>query len=234
MTPFGPRWPTMALAVILPMLGQGVFAQGPANPADTGAAAAPQDAGAVPATSPPSPQASPAPPPSATPGPSATPAPSAPPAAAEPGEWHTVTGPEKSFTAELPAAPKYTATQMKTGTGSLYIVHQYLLEQGEVAFIVQAATYPEDINVANPRTNLQGGLDNLAKSMEGAKWANVDWVSHQGLTASDAVGARSGHAIRSFSVMKGRQVFTLIYAGAPGTARSAEVDRFIGSLRVGQ
>ena len=127
-----------------------------------------------------------------------------------------MTGPERSFTADMPAAPKYTTTQMKTGTGSLYTVHQYLLEQGDVAYIVQAATYPEDINVSNPRTNLQGGLDNLAKSMEGAKWASVDWVTHQGLTATDAVGARSGHAIRSFSVMKGRQVFTLIYAGAPG------------------
>jgi hypothetical protein len=144
-----------------------------------------------------------------------------------------VTGPEKSFTAELPAAPKYTTTEMKTGTGSLYTVHQYLLEQGDVAFIVQAATYPEDINVSNPRTNLQGGLDNLAKSMEGAKWSSVDWVTLQGLTATDTVGLRGGHAIRSFSVMKGRQVFTLIYAGAPGTARSADVNRFVASLRIG-
>jgi len=146
--------------------------------------------------------------------------------------WHTVTGPEKSFTAELPAPPTYTTTEMKTATGSLYTVHQYLLEQGDVAYIVQTATYPEDINVSNPRTNLQGGLDNLAKSMEGARWISVDWVFHQGLTASDAVGTRSGHAIRSFSVMKGRQVFTLIYAGEPGTARSADVNRFVASLRV--
>ena len=146
--------------------------------------------------------------------------------------WHTVTGPEMSFTADLPAPPKYTTTEVKTGTGSLYTVHQYLLEQGDAAYIVQMATYPEDINVSNPRTNLQGGLDNLAKSMEGAKWVSIDWVSHQGLTASDAVGTRSGHAIRSFSVMKGRQVFTLIYAGEPGTAHSADVNRFVASLRV--
>jgi hypothetical protein len=33
--------------------------------------------------------------------------------------------------------------------------------------------------------------------------------------------------------MKGRQVFTLIYAGAPGTARSADVNRFVASLRIG-
>jgi hypothetical protein len=216
------RWPALALAAIALMLARGAVAQAPPAPAETGATAPPAaETGAAPAPMSPPPQASPA-----------SPAPEpAPPVG--PGAWQTVTGPERSFTAELPAAPKYSATEMKTGTGSLYTVHQYLLEQGDVAYIVQAATYPEDINVSNPRTNLQGGLDNLAKSMEGAKWASVDWVSHQGLTATDAVGARSGHAIRSFSVMKGRQVFTLIYAGAPGTARSPDVNRFVGSLRVG-
>ena len=227
MTTQGPRWPTFALAAIVLALAHAAIAQAPPAPAEAGAAAAPQDAAPTPTAptpSPPPPQASEAPPP---------PAAAAPATPAEPGAWTSVTGPEKSFTAELPAAPKYTTTEMKTGTGSLYTVHQYLLEQGDVAFIVQAATYPEDINVSNPRTNLQGGLDNLAKSMEGAKWSSVDWVTLQGLTATDAVGSRGGHAIRSFSVMKGRQVFTLIYAGAPGTARSADVNRFVASLRIG-
>jgi hypothetical protein len=191
----------------------GALAQAPSPPAD---AAPASQGGALPASPPQTSQ----PPTTAA-------------APAEPAAWHTVTGPEKSFTADLPAPPRYTTTEMKTGTGSLYTVHQYLLEQDDAAYIVQTATYPEDINVANPRTNLQGGLDNLAKSMEGAKWTSVDWVSHQGLTATDAVGTRSGHAIRSFSVMKGRQVFTLIYAGGPGTARSADVNRFVASLRVG-
>jgi hypothetical protein len=148
--------------------------------------------------------------------------------------WHIMTGPEQSFTADLPAAPKYTAQQMKTGTGSLYTMHQYVLERGEVAFVVQTATYPSDINVANPRNNLQGGLDNAAKNMEGGKWASVDWVAHQGLTAVDAVGVRGGHAIRSYSVMKGRQIVTLTYAGPAGTARADDVNRFVASLRLAQ
>lgn len=156
----------------------------------------------------------------------------APDASAQAAEWFTVTGPEGAFTAELPAAPKYTSSRVTTASGSIYTVHQYLVERGEMAFIVQTAVYPDDINVANPRVNLQGGLDSLAKSMEGEKWASIDWVKHQGLTASDAVGLRNGHAIRSFSVMKGRQVFTLIYAGSPGTAKSGDVNRFVGSLRV--
>ena len=147
--------------------------------------------------------------------------------------WHTMTGPDRSFTADLPAEAKYTTTQMKTSAGSDYVMHQYLLEQGPVAYVVQTAVYPADINVSNPRANLQAGLDNAAKNMEGGKWASVGWLTHQGLTAVDATGERSSHTIRSFSVMKGRQIFTLTYAGPPGTARSADVNRFIGSLRVG-
>jgi hypothetical protein len=208
------RWLTRGLALTLPLtlvltlaltlgaVGSAARAQAPTPPADAGA-----------------------PPPLASQMPDAA-------QSGEPAAWHTLTGPQMSFTADLPAPPTYTMRDMKTGTGSLYTLHQYLLEQGEVAYIVQTATYPEDINVSNPRTNLQGGLDNLAKSMEGAKWTSVDWVTHQGFTATDAVGTRGGHAIRSFSVMKGRQVFALIYAGGPGTARSADVNRFVASLRL--
>ena len=147
--------------------------------------------------------------------------------------WHTMTGPDRSFTAELPAAPTYSTTQMKTKAGSGYVMHQYLFEQGPVAYVVQSAIYPGDVDVSNHRVNLQGGLDNAAKNMEGGKWESVGWVTHQGLTGVDAVGVRGEHAIRSFSVMKGRQIFTLTYAGTPGTARSADVNRFIASLRVG-
>lgn len=148
-------------------------------------------------------------------------------------DWHTLTGPDKSFTADMPAGPKYTATQMKTGAGTKYTMHQYLLEQGEIAFVVQSAVYPTEVNVSNPRANLQGGLDNAAKNMDGGKWASIDWTTHQGLTAVGAVGVRSGHAIRSFSVLKGRQIFTLTYAGPTGTAQSPDAEQFVGSLRVG-
>ena len=148
--------------------------------------------------------------------------------------WHTMTGPDRSFTADLPAEPKYTTTPMKTSAGSGYSMHQYLLEQGPVAYVVQTATYPTDSNVPNPRASLQVGLDNAAKNMEGGKWASVDWVTHQGLTAVDATGARGDHAIRSYSAMKGRQILTLTFVGPSGSARSADANRLVASLRIGQ
>lgn len=153
-------------------------------------------------------------------------------AAAAEDAWHTMTAVEKAFTADLPEGPKYTAVQMKSGQGVPYTMHQYLLEKGEIAYVVQTAVYPKDVNVAAPQTNLQAGLDNAAKGMEGGKWTSVDWVKHQGFAASDAIGLRSGHAIRSFSVMKGQRIVTLTYAGPPDTARSPDVERFIKSLKL--
>jgi hypothetical protein len=155
------------------------------------------------------------------------------PAAREAASWQKVTGPDQTFSADMPAAPKYTSQEMRTAAGSSYTMHQYLLEQGNVAYVAQTAIYPADVNVSNQRANLQGGLDNAAKNMEGGKWASIGWGTYQGLTSVDATGERGSHAIRSFSVMKGRQIITLTYAGPSGTARSPEAERFMTSLRIG-
>jgi hypothetical protein len=231
MTLRGPTGLALALALAASMPISTLTAQNAADPPAAADAAEKKPAAeAAPATAPATASPQESPPPAAAPVPAPTADASVPPAA--PAQWHTVAAADGSFSAELPSAPQYSTQRVATGTGSLYVIHQYLLEHGDAAFIVQTAVYPDDINVSNPRVNLQGGLDNLAKGMEGAKWVSIDWVSLQGLTAADAVGARNGHAVRSFSVMKGRQVFTLIYAGTPGTARSPDVNRFIASLRL--
>jgi hypothetical protein len=146
--------------------------------------------------------------------------------------WHTMTGPDKSLTAELPIAPRYTPTQLKSAAGALYTMHQYVAEHGEAVYVVQTAVYPRDVNLADPKASLQVGIDSAAANMEGGKWASVDWVQHQGAVAVDAVGRRGEHEVRNFSLIKGRQYFALTYAGPPGSARSADVNRFVGSLRV--
>ena len=146
--------------------------------------------------------------------------------------WQTMTSSEKSFTVELPAAPDYTTAELRTGAGAPYTMHQYVVNRGDLAYLVWSATYPAEVNVARPRDNLQGGLDNAAKGMEGGRWANIDWLTHQGHVAVDAVGVRRGKAVRSFLVLKGRQIVTLTYAGPIGSAQSADAVRFIGSLKL--
>ena len=147
--------------------------------------------------------------------------------------WHTVAGPDSSFTAEMPAAPDYSNRNVRTAAGSVYILHQYLLERGNDAYVIQTAVYPEDVKVTSPRANLQGGLDEAAKVMDGGKWASIDWGTRQGLMTVEAIGARGSNVVRTLSTMKGRQIFSLTFTGPSADVRSSDVDRFLASFRIG-
>jgi len=146
--------------------------------------------------------------------------------------WHTLTGADKSFSVELPAEPLHTASELRTGAGAPYTMHQYELDEGDFAYVVETAIYPDEVNFASPRANLQGGLDFAAKGMAGGRWASVEWLTHQGYPAVSAVGDRRGSTVRWFGVLAGRRIIILTYAGPPGSAHAPDVDRFMGSLRL--
>lgn len=150
-------------------------------------------------------------------------------AAQEP--WHALTSEDKAVSAELPGTPKYSTVQLLSGQGYPYTMHNYVFERDAATFQVQTAAYPRDVTII-PQANMQGGLDSAAKAMEGGKWASVNWTRHQGLTAADAIGVRSGNAVRVFTVMKGARLVTLTYVGPPDSARGPEVERFLKSLKL--
>ena len=150
-------------------------------------------------------------------------------AAQEP--WHALTSEDKAVSAELPGAPKYSTVQLLSGQGFPYTMHSYVFERDAATFQVQTATYPRDVYIV-PQANIQGGLDNAAKGMEDGKWASINWTRHQGLTAADAIGVRSGNAVRVFTVIKGARLVTLTYVGPPDSARGADVERFLKSLKL--
>lgn len=147
-------------------------------------------------------------------------------------DWRTVTARDGSFTVEMPAEPEYTTTPVKTGGGKDYTRYNYIAEEGGRAFVLQTATYPSDVNLSNRKNNLQAGLDSAASQMEGGKWANIRWTTYQGLPATDASAVKAPYHVRNFSVIKGRTIYTLTYAGPPDTAQSADVNRFINSLLI--
>ena len=145
-------------------------------------------------------------------------------------DWKTVTARDGSFTVEMPVEPEYSTTPVKTAGGTDYTRYNYIGGDGERAFVVQIATYPRDVNLSNPKANLQSGLDSAANQMEGGKWRNVRWTTYQGLPATDATAMKPPFEVRNYSVIKKRTIFTLTYAGPPGTAGTADVNRFINSF----
>jgi hypothetical protein len=148
-------------------------------------------------------------------------------------QWQKVTGPDGTFTAEMPAAPKYSAIpQTVNGSGAAYTLHEYLLAAGAREFLIHTAIYPPSVDTSNPRATMQAGLDNTVKNLDNGKWISVTWTKHQGLTAVEAIGLMKGQEVRTYTAMRGQQIFVLIHIGPDGTARSDDTNRFIASLNI--
>ena len=147
-------------------------------------------------------------------------------------QWQTMSNAERSFFADMPGVPRHSPLKAKTGSGDDYTMDQYLVEAGEQAFVVQTAVFPASVDTSNARGNLQGGLDNAMRNMDGKAWTSVNWTTVQGVLAVEAVGARGGYAIRMLSLMDGPRIIALTYAGPPGSATSSNATRFVKSLRI--
>lgn len=147
-------------------------------------------------------------------------------------QWQTMSNAGRNFLADMPGVPRHAVQKAKTSSGEGYTMDQYLVEAGEQAFVVQTAVFPASVDTSNPRSNLQGGLDNAMRNMDGKAWTSVDWTTVQAVLAVEAVGARGGHAIRMLSLMDGQRIVALTYAGPPGSASSSNATRFVKSLRL--
>jgi hypothetical protein len=146
--------------------------------------------------------------------------------------WQSLDLPGDVFTIEMPGPPKYQKMEVKSEGGTEYPMHHYMVETTNGSYVAEIATYPNDIDVSNPRNTLQAGAENAAYVIEGGKWDSISWAQHQGLDAFDAFGHRKGFEVRLYSIMKGRLALVLCYTGATDTSRSADVERFIASVRV--
>jgi hypothetical protein len=198
-------------ALALALCGYDACAQsGPAAPAPSAAPRAPTPGAAAPAAKP---QAA---------------APGAPQAA-----WHTQQGPEGVFTVQMPGKPSYKLEQAKSGGGTAFGYHSYSLDHDARAFVVQTATYPADVDVKDPKANLRSALAASEKLLRDKKWAKLAWTTFGGVPAVEATGMMTDALeFRNFLLLKGRQMYSLGYAGPPGSIRSADAERFFKSLRI--
>lgn len=147
-------------------------------------------------------------------------------------EWQTVSGPDGSFTAEMPDYPQYQERAQKSPAGTAYTLRSYVIFESSRAFVIQTMTYPQDVDVSNPQVHLQKTLDIRERGVIVGKWASVTWKTGPGFTSVDLVGRSADRDIHDYYLMKGSQLFYVFYSGPFGTAQSADVNRFINSLVV--
>jgi len=147
--------------------------------------------------------------------------------------WTDVLAYDGSFRVEMPAHPVYSKKPDETKTGQKFTEHTYAANPDGRGFVVQAVTFPSDIDLADHKAKLQRVVDATADDLEGGKWADVRWTTYQGEPAADATGVQAEWPpleIRMFVVIKDRTLFTLTFSGLRGMAQSADANRFINSF----
>ena len=154
-------------------------------------------------------------------------------AAAQSASWFPVESVDKSFFVEMPGAPVYKILDTASPNGSPFVYHSYSLEYRRLSFVAQTALYPADVDVRQPRLNLQSALDDRAQRLAGGKWTQVDWKSLQGAPAVESTGPLpGGNALRQLVVLKGSRYVSLGYMAPADAMRAPEAERFFRSLRL--
>jgi hypothetical protein len=147
--------------------------------------------------------------------------------------WVAVQAADNSFLVDMPGTPVYKVVDTTSTAGTPFAYHSYSLEYRRLSFVAQTALYPADVDVRQPRLNLQSALDDRAQRLQGNKWTQVDWKQVQGATAVESIGpVAGGSALRQLSLLKGRRFVSLGYLAPADAMRAPEAERFFRSLRL--
>jgi hypothetical protein len=157
-----------------------------------------------------------------------------PPSQAPQSVWYAVRGVDNSFIVDMPGEPVYKLIDTVSPAGTPFVYHSYSLAYGRLSFVAQTALYPADVDVSQPKLNLQSVLDDRAQRLAGGKWTRIDWREVSGAPAAESIGSVAGGSLlRQLVLLKGRRYVSLGCLGPADALRTPEVERFFRSLRLG-
>jgi hypothetical protein len=158
-----------------------------------------------------------------------------PPSQAPQSVWYAVRGVDNSFIVDMPGEPVYKLIDTVSPGGTPFVYHSYSLDDRRLAFVAQTALYPADVDVRQPKLNLQAVLDDRAQRLAGGKWTKIDWRQMSGAPAAESIGSvAGGNVLRQLVLLNGRRYVSLAcLAPAADALRTPEAERFFKSLRLG-
>ncbi len=158
-----------------------------------------------------------------------------PPSQAPQSIWYAVRGPDNAFIVDMPGEPVYKLIDTVSPGGTKFVYHSYSLDYRRLAFVAQTALYPADVDVSQPKLNLQSVLDDRAQRL-GRRQVDEDRLA-RGLPARPAAeligSVAGGSMLRQLVLLKGRRYVSLACLGPADSLRTPEVERFFKSLRLG-
>ena len=156
-----------------------------------------------------------------------------PPSQAPQSVWYAVRGPDNAFIVDMPGEPVYKLIDTVSPGGAKFVYHSYSLDDRRLAFVAQTALYPADVDVSQPKLNLQSVLDDRAQRLAGGKWTKIDWRDVSGAPVAESTGlVAGGNALRQLVLLKGRRYVSLACLAPADALRTPEAERFFQSLRL--
>ncbi|MGZ3341314.1 MAG: hypothetical protein ACXU9B_16125 [Reyranella sp.] len=148
--------------------------------------------------------------------------------------WYAVRGPDNAFIVDMPGEPLYKLIDTVSPGGTKFVYHSYSLDYRRLSFVAQTALYPADVDVSQPKLNLQSVLDDRAQRLAGGKWTKIEWREILGAPAAESIGSvAGGNVLRQLVLLKGRRYVSLACLGPAEALRTPDVERFFRSLRLG-
>src|SRR5260370_20203868 len=96
-----------------------------------------------------------------------------PPSKAPQSVWYAVRGVDNSFIVDMPGEPVYKLIDTASPGGTPFVYHSYSLDDRGLAFVAQTAPYPADVDVRQPKPNLQAVLADRAQRLAGGTWTKL-------------------------------------------------------------
>jgi hypothetical protein len=146
----------------------------------------------------------------------------------------TLNSDEGRFTIELIDKPAFEKLHEKTAAGYFVDRYQWLLDQGEVAWIVTYGDYPEaDVKRLGAETMYDNGAKGSVDGVKG-QLQKQEPIQHSGVRGRELfVTVPEGNMVmRQRLFLVGTRLYQNVYVGPAGTERNGDVEVFFKSFEI--
>jgi hypothetical protein len=155
-------------------------------------------------------------------------------AAVEAADAYTLRSDEGKFVAEFSAEPKYKDYEEKAHDGQQYVRHEWMLDQGEKAWLVSYNDYRRGtISDAGLDKSFENAIRGTTQGVKG-ELRNTTKLDNAGIAGREALIFSTSYKLmlRQRIFFVGDRIYQILYVGPPGTETDGAVDAFLSSLKI--
>ncbi len=155
-----------------------------------------------------------------------------------PAEWKSFSSDTGGFSVSVPGTFKESTQSVSTALGSIDM-HIFMLDQGNVAYMVSYADYPEEfVKQADANVILDGARDgslkNVSATLDTKQDITLDGSPGREFTGTvpDSQSMPGGGSVKSRIYLAKSRLYQLLVMTAKGKEAAADPDQFMASFKL--